>query len=237
MIVQAKAMIGMLVGPIILLSGFTASAHTVKSVSFQVKSACLRTLSESEVANLSAQEMRLYIKICSRIPNAIANIAPSQTPVAFDPIYPKPAASLAEQRTALAAQLNQVRLDIALVTIALNENDAKNTADQQAEQAALEAAAATESKQECRNLTTVESAFTGGLALGPAPYGRTYIGIASLVAPLFFKNCDNPPTVTPPKNNEIQAQGVSPQLHAQFDSLTSQLNALTTQYNQLLTTK
>lgn len=209
------------------LSASVALAAPVSSSVFQVKSACLRTLSESEVARLSASDLRLYVTICSRIPTVLASLVDPPSP---PPAVVPPTPTLAAQRAALESKMTELRLDVALTTVALVQTDAKDAALQQAADDKAAADSSDASKKACRDLSTTESALTGGLALNPAAYGKTYIGVAALIAPFFFPHCDTPSPTT--------AQKVAPdpskqQLQTQADSLMQQLSALTTQYNAL----
>jgi hypothetical protein len=210
-----------------------ALGSNASSPSYQVKAACLRALNESEVGRLTSSEMRLYITICSRLPDVLTSLNPitPTTAVSGDVAYAPPVgASAQEQRSILMGQMNDTRLNLALATLALSEADAKTEAEQKAAQAKADDDAAKESAQECRDLSTTESAFTGGYALNPAAYGRTYLGIAALVAPFFFSHCDKTPTVTIPKPPKDE---VTDKLKAQVDSLTLQLQSLTAQYGAI----
>jgi len=204
-----------------------AAAAAASSTIFQVKSACLRTLSESEVVHLSTSDLRLYITICSRMPAALASLV--------DPPAPSPEVgyitpAVAARKAAIETQMTELRLSAALTTVALAQTEAKDAALQLAADDKAAADSSDSSKKACRDLSTTESAFTGGLALNPAAYGKTYIGIAALIAPLFFPHCDTPPVTT---SQKLQPDTIKQQLQSQVDSLTQQLNALTTEYNAL----
>jgi hypothetical protein len=59
-----------------------------------------------------------------------------------------------------------------------------------------------EAQEECRNLSTLQSAVNGGLALGPAAYGRTYLSVFGFLTPFLFKNCSTNSGFKPTKIKE-----------------------------------
>lgn len=56
-----------------------------------------------------------------------------------------------------------------------------------------------EAQEECRNLSTLQSAINGGLALNPASYGRTYLSVFGFLTPFLFKNCSTNTSFSPIK--------------------------------------
>jgi len=72
----------------------------------------------------------------------------------------------------------------------------------------------------CHDLANVQSAVTGGFTLAPAAYGKTYLGIAGLIAPFFFSRCEtNQPFVIPkdPQTRQMFRDSVD-QIRAEFDA-------------------
>lgn len=95
----------------------------------------------------------------------------------------------AENATRLASaqslhheRMSSLQRDVAIVSVATLALD---TVDTRADEEKAQADAATA----CHDLSNVQTALGGGLALGPALYGRTYLGIAGLIAPFFFSRC------------------------------------------------
>lgn len=117
------------------------------------------------------------------------------------------------QRIADAMSMHQQRmagLQQQLIVVALAKlvaSNARTQAEAQAEQ--------NKASSDCHDLANVQTALTGGLALNPAPYGRTYLGIAGLISPFFFPKCASGHPITPTNAKEV--------LKA-LDDLSTQLN-------------
>lgn len=149
--------------------------------------------------------------------NGVAAFAADTVPATFSAadVARNALAAAATQMSSLQSEINSENVQLQNALLVQATANAAVAVGKSADVSAKQAAS-------CRLRANVQAAFTGGLALKPAPYGVTYVSIAALLVPFFFPDCNAQTATDSPQTADAKKQQTA--ADAQVQSLQASIS-------------